>query len=252
MKKHLILIASALSVLLTSCTVTAPSFDYYDEPQVKEQRENTYKQLIELLPPEQRSLPAAQEEAAWLVEHGFKAGISIARYNNPIGLGFQNNRCVNDPKHIRERGLCWQYQADMFRELRRRHLQYFYLGCCKRDGASLAEHNSVYLRAAAGQWPDAILMDPWTASGRLTVMNRKDIMIEKWVDMPDSRRYLAYVYKENHSYPLEHWERVQSDDDVRRYVSIFTPEGRNSRQGKLVHANMAKGLKERNGKLTDY
>ena len=250
--KYLLPIACTLSMLLTSCLVTAPSFDYYDEPQVQQQRKDTYTQLMELLPPAQRNLPAAQEEAAWLVEHGFKAAISIARFNNPLGLGWQNNRNINNPKHIRERGLCWHYQADMFRELRRRHLEYFYLGCCRRDDATSSEHNSVYLRAASGHWPDAILMDPWGNSGRLTILNRRDILIEKWHDVPDDRRNLAIVYTENHRYPLEHWERVQSDENVEHYVSIFTPEGRNSRQGKLMFANMKRGLQQRNGRLTDY
>ena len=232
--------------------VKAPSWSYYDEPQVQQQRKDTFKQLIELLPPEQRNIPAAREEADWLVEHGFKAAISIARYNDPIGLGWQNNRNINTPQHIRERGLCWHYQADMFRELRRRHLDYFYIGFCRRDDKTSADHNCIYIRAAAGQWPDAVLMDPWCGSGRLNVMNRRDIEIEEWHDSPEMRQRLEHVYRENHRYPMEHWECVQSDEDVEHYVSIFTPEGRNSRQGKLMFANMKRGLQQRNGRLTDY
>lgn len=250
--KRIAIIACGLALLCTACKMHAPDFSYYDEPQVQEQRKDTFDQLINLLPPEQRAIPAAREEAAWLVEHGFKAGISIARVNDPIGMGWQNNRAVNSPDHIRERGLCWQYQADMYRELRRRHLEYFALGCCWRDGGTADEHNSLYIRAAAGRWPDAILMDPWSRSGRLNIMNRKDIAIEKWQDLPAVRSYLAGIYKENHSFPIEHWERVQSDTDNRRYVSVFTAEGRNSRQGKIMRANMERGLKARNGRLTDY
>lgn len=250
--KRIATIACGLALLCTACKMHAPDFSYYDEPQVQQERQDAFNQLINLLPPEQRAIPAAREEAAWLVEHGFKAGISIARINNPIGMGWENNRAVNSPEHIRERGLCWQYQADMFREMRRRHLDYFYLGCCRRDGDNSDEHNSLYIRAAAGQWPDAILMDPWPKSGRIIVMNRKDIIIEKWYDVPDVRAHLAYIYRENHRYPIEHWERVQSDTDNRHYISVFTAEGRNSRQGKIMHANMERGLKARNGKLTDY
>ena len=250
--KRIATIACGLALLCTACKMHAPDFSYYDEPQVQQERQDAFNQLINLLPPEQRAIPAAREEAAWLVEHGFKAGISIARINNPIGMGWENNRAVNSPEHIRERGLCWQYQADMFREMRRRHLDYFYLGCCRRDGATDDEHNSIYIRAAAGQWPDAVLMDPWPRSGRLTIQNRRDIKIEGWYDVPDMRAHLASIYTENHRYPMEHWERVQSDENPRHYISVFSAEGRNSRQGRLMHANMQRGLQQRNGRLTDY
>lgn len=252
MTRYLLFLICTLCMLLSSCMMKAPPFSYYYEPEVRQLRLDTYKQLIMLLPPDQRNLTAAKKEASWLAINGFKASISIARYNNPRGMGWQNNALVNSPKHLRERGLCWHYQADMFRELRRRHLEYFYLGCCQRDEGAAGEHNAIYIRAAHGHWPDAILMDPWPGSGRLTILNKQDILIEKWQDVPDMRRHLASVYTENHQYPLEHWERVQSDEDVGHYVSIFTPEGRNSRQGKIMFANMERGLKKRNGRLTDY
>lgn len=238
----------AAAVLLTGCYPPPVSYPY--TKLVTERRSTLKANLLALLPENERSLPAAQEEAQWLADTAYKAAAGIARINNSNFPGWAGNALIN--AHIQDRGLCWHYQHDMFRELRRRHLEYFYLGCCQRDEGAAVEHNAIYIRAAHGHWPDAILMDPWPGSGRLTILNKQDILIEKWQDVPDMRRHLASVYTENHQYPLEHWERVKSDEDPAHYVSIFTPEGRNSRQGKIMFANMERGLKKRNGRLTDY
>ncbi|MDO5451285.1 MAG: hypothetical protein Q4F30_10400 [Akkermansia sp.] len=248
----LLLIAGALAALGLNSCMKAPDVSYYDDWEVKAERQDLFKHLLGLLPPQQQYDPAAMKEATWLTETAFKASISIARHNNPKYMNWLNNRLVNTANNSMERGLCWHYQADLYRELRRRPLKFFYLGCCTKNEGLKTEHNALYIRAIAGAWPDVVVLDPWQVNGRLTVIHGKNILMDRWKDMPLLRTNLATVYKENHSYPIEHWERVQSDDDPQRYVSIFTKEGRESRQGRLMFENIERGKKLHPGKLTDY
>ncbi len=240
-----------LALLAPSCQY-APPVGYAETPALVQKREGLSTQLLRLLPEEQRRLPAAMQEARWLADTAYKASASIARHYDPCLPGWLNNRLVNSRFNLQERGLCWHYAHDMYRELRRRHLEYFRVGCCVRDQGRGSEHNCVFLAAGAGRWPQAIILDAWRYNGRLKIMDEEDITEDEWQEDPLGTAALASIYAENHPYPIEHWARVKSGRKWNDYVPSWSPEGSASRQGMLMQYNMFRGMKERNGKLTDY
>ena len=120
-----------------------PPITYPDSPLVVERRNTLCENLIKLLPAEQQAIPAAQEEARWLADTAYKAGAGISRVNDSNFPGWAGNYLVN--ARLQDRGLCWHYQHDMYRELRRRPLQFFRVGCCVRDQGKGSEHNCVYI-----------------------------------------------------------------------------------------------------------
>ncbi|MBR5888025.1 MAG: hypothetical protein IKZ07_07445 [Akkermansia sp.] len=245
-------LAFAAAVLLPSCQ-RAPLPQYVTTAPVVAQRTELTDDLLALLPAEQRNLPAAQKEAAWLADTAQKAAASIARLNNPLlWPAWMNNRLVNAPFNIRERGLCWHYQHDMYRELRRRKLQYFTLGCNVRDRGEGSEHNCVYICAAGSSWPQAVTLDAWRRNGRLSTYTQDELADENWEDRPSTTSLLSWIYPEEHTYPVEHWALVKSGKKWNDYVPSWVENGRNTRQGKIMYSNMYNGLKQRNGKPTDY
>ncbi len=245
-------IGLAAAVLLPSCQ-RAPQLNYAATAPVVQQRCDLATELLALLPEEQRRLPAAAEEARWLADTAYKASVSIARLNNPLlWPAWMNNRLVNAPFNIRERGLCWHYQHDLYRELRRRKLQYFTLGCCVRDRGKGSEHNCVYICAAGKSWPDAITLDAWKKSGRLVTFSRDDLDQDDWEDRGATTFMLNCIYAEGHTMPVEHWAMVKSGKKWNDYIPAWTDEGRNTRQGKIMYTNMYNGLQQRSGKPTDY
>lgn len=223
--------ALLLSLISTSC-VYAPPADYLTSSAVQKDRHQLYARLIAFLPPEERQNPAAQKEALWLSHTAYKAAAEIARLNDPRYTCWLNNRLVNSGK--KERGLCWHYQEDMYRELRRRHLEYFRIGCCVRDQGNRHEHHCVYLALKQTPWPCALILDAWRYNGRLLVLTPADFCHDNWKDEPDACAYLASVFLENHTYPLEYWARVRSDEKNDLYISSKSKEGRCSRQGQLM------------------
>ncbi len=237
--------------LLAGCQ-SAPPPGYTETAPVLAQRDALYGDLLRLLPAGQRALPAAQKEARWLADTGYKAAASIARINDPLLYCWLNNRLVNSSFNRRERGLCWHYEHDMYRELRRRPLQYFRIGCCVRAQGEGAEHHCVYIAAREGQWPHAMILDAWRNNGRLKVMDEKVIIDKEWKDDPISCRSLANIYTVGHRYPIEHWARVKTGKKWNSYAYSWTDEGRATRQGRLMYRAMEEGLKRRGGKLTDY
>ncbi|MDO5470503.1 MAG: hypothetical protein Q4F38_04290 [Akkermansia sp.] len=245
-------IALATAVLLPSCQ-RAPMVNYALTEQVVQRRSILAGQLEELLPLEQRKLPEAKAEARWLADTAYKASVSISRLNQPLlWPAWMNNRLVNAPFNIRERGLCWHYQHDLYRELRRRKLQFFSLGCCVRDKGRGSEHNCVYVTAKGSSWPAAITLDAWRKNGRLVAYTAAELADEKWEDSPDMANQLSLIYPEQHTYPLEHWAMVKSGKKWNDYVPTWLDSGRYSRQGKIMYANMYRALRARGGKLTDY
>ncbi len=245
-------IAFAAAMLLPSCQY-APQHNYAQLPAVVEQREELSDQLLALLPEEQRQSTAAIEEANWLSDTAYKASVSIARINDPaLWPAWMNNRLVNAPFNIRERGLCWHYQHDLYRELRRRKLRFFTLGCCVRDRNKGSEHNCVYVCAAGSVWPQAIVLDAWKKNGRLVTFAATEIDLEAWQERAETTHFLNWVYAEGHNFPIEHWAMVKSGKKWNDYIPSWFDEGRNSRQGKIMYSNMYRGLREREGKPTDY
>ncbi len=241
-----------LSLALLPGCVYAPPLEYAESAEIVAKRNTLYTNLLHLLPAEQQAEPAARTEARWLADTAYRAAASIARVNDPCLPGWFNNRLVNSSFNLQERGLCWHYQHDMFRELRRRPLRFFRLGCCVRDKGEGSEHHGVYLTGRAGHWPSVIIQDAWRYSGRLKVLDEAMIREEDWQDDPVCARFLAYVYPEGHHYPVEHWARVKSGAKWNDYTSSWSPEGRASRQGQLMYRAMAEGVRRRQGRLTDY
>lgn len=257
MKRPLLpLLASLLCLTLLSGLSScqhAPHMSYLDTPPILTQRQQTEEKLLALLPAEERTLPEARQEAHWLTETAYRSSVSIATLNDPLlWPAWMNNRLVNAPGDIRERGLCWHYQHDLFRELRRRPLSFFKLGCCVRDQGHGSEHNCVYITAKGKEWPHVLVFDAWRKNGRLVVMDEAYMKGDDWQDSPQSTHFLTSVYAEGHRYPVEHWAMVKGGRSWKDYVPSWSAQGMSSRQGILMQQNMYKGLRERNGRPTDY
>ena len=234
------------TLLLTGCYPPPASYPY--TRLVTERRSTLQANLLELLPESQRALPAAREEAKWLADTAYKAAAGIARVNNSNFPGWAGNALIN--AHIQDRGLCWHYQHDMFRELRRRHLDFFKLGCCVRDLAERSEHNCVYVCAFNGKWPNAWILDAWMWNGRLKVSKASEQDLERWQDLPSVCYNRKSIYPEGHSYPIEHWSVVRTNG--KGYALFWEKEAMESRQYKRMMENIERGKKEHPASPTNY
>ncbi len=247
----LCLLLPLVAALLPSCAF-APPPGYAESPPIVQKRQALYARLVRMLPEQQQQLPEARQEARWLADTSYKASASIARINKPWLAGWFNNMLVNSPFNLQERGLCWHYQHDLYRELRRRPLSFFSIGSCVRDRGKRAEHHCIYVYAMGDAWPRAVILDAWRYSGRLKVMGQKEIAEDDWEDDPKSLRFLSHVYTEGHRYPMEHWARVKSGRKWSDYELSWTEEGAATRQGRLMYRSMEEGLRRRHGRMTDY
>lgn len=245
---HLLRILLLFIALLLSACQKAPRLGYTEQPNVVEKRKNLKNHLLELLPAEKR--PPAEEEATWLADTAFAASAAIARYNKPVFVNWLNNRMVNSRKNIRQRGLCWHYQHDLYRELRRRPLRHFQLGCCVRDQGRGAEHHVVYIIPRNGTWPRVVMLDAWWHNGRLRFDN--DCDPDVWKNDPQTVSILNKVYPEGHKLPLEHWAKVRVGTKYAEYVYSHKPEARKTAQWKHMQEQMKKGLRQRHGKAYSY
>ncbi len=234
-----------------SCTY-APPAGYTETPMQMEKRGILASKLLLFLPKEQQNLPAARDEARWLANTAYRASAAIARQYDPCLAGWLNNRLVNSRFNLQERGLCWHYSHDLYRELRRRKLSYFRIGTCVFEQGHGSEHNCVFITARHGQFPEAIILDAWRFNGYLKLIEKKKIIEDEWKEDPEGTSSLAKIYTECHSYPMEHWARVKSGRKWNDYVPSWSPEGTSSRQGILMQYNIHKAMKERGGKLTNY
>ncbi len=230
----------------------APPIGYAESAPLVQKRDELCACLLALLPEEQRASDAARQEARWLADTAYQAAAAIARLNDPCLPGWLNNRLVNSRFNLQERGLCWHYANDMYRELRRRHLSCFRIGSCVRDQGKGSEHHGVFVAAREGHWPHATILDAWRYNGRLKVIEQEELVEDEWQEDLPSTSFLAVTYPECHPYPIEHWARVKSGRQWNDYVPSWTPEGTSSRQGMLMQYNMYQGLRERGGKLTNY
>lgn len=246
-----VLLGLWLAISCVSCQ-SAPPADYARTAPVLEKRGLLKQDLLKLLPAEQQTHPEAQKEAAWLADTAYKAAVDIAILNDPVFLCWLNNRLVNSSWNWKERGLCWHYQHDLYRELRRKPLSYFALGCAVRDKGRGAEHHCVYVTPIHSAWPDAVILDAWQKNGRLTYLTRARHSKEKWQDEPRTKDYLDYYYPVGHNKPLEHWARVKSGLGMRDYLDCDSEEAKECRQGKLMYENMRRGLQKRGGKPVGY
>ncbi len=241
-----------VALLVLPCCQYAPSVGYAESAPLVQRREVLGAHVLALLPPEQRGELAARQEAQWLADTAYKASAAIARQYDPCLPGWLNNRLVNSRFDLQERGLCWHYANDLYRELRRRRLQYFRIGCCVRDQGRGSEHNCVFVAAAEGAWPQVWILDAWRYNGRLKLIGPQEVVEDEWQEDAICTNILARIYPECHLCPMEHWARVKSGRKWNEYVPSWTPDGSSSRQGMLMQYNMYQGMKARGGKLIDY
>ncbi len=241
--RHLLFLSA---FLLPACY--PPPVTYPSTPLVTERRTTLADNLLLLLPEEERQLPAAREEARWLSDTSYKAAAAIARVNDSHFPGWAGNAFIN--ARLQDRGLCWHYQHDMYRELRRRKLSFFRLGCCVRDKGTVSEHNCIYIAARKGEWPEAWVLDAWMWNGRLKVDRATSLDPEAWGDLPFICWRLSEVYSEEHSYPVEHWFTLRAPDG--HYGEFWDAYTRRSSQYRRMYENIEEGKKSHPGSLTNY
>ncbi len=251
MSSRALLLLVAFVLLLPSCQY-APPVGYAETTPLVQKRDSLFNRLVALLPEAQRSNAAAQQEARWLSDTSYKAAAAIARSYEPRLPGWLNNRLVNSRFNLQERGLCWHYQHDMYRELRRRKLTFFRVGCCVRDRGRGSEHNCVFVAAKDSPWPQVVILDAWRYNGRLKLLTREEFLMDDWQEDTMSESWLSRLYTEEHPYPVEHWARVKSGRKWNEYVPSWSPLGSSSRQGMMMQYRMYQGMRERGGKLTNY
>lgn len=250
---RLFILTAATWGTLTSCQ-TPPPLGYEDLPEVLQERRQLRDDLIRLLPEEQRNNPEAQREAQQLADISYKAAAAIGRINKPCRWpGWRNNVLVNSNRSwALERGLCWHYQHDMYREFRRRPWNYFHIGCCVYKHKTPREHNCIYICAIDDAWPHAIILDAWKRAGRLVTLKDDDIDLEYWKDKVKVTEWLNLVYPIGHTYPIEHWATVRSDENWNKHIPSHRAEALESKQGIRMKENMRRGLEERNGNPIPY
>lgn len=229
----LCLCAACTAFTATSCFAPRAGSEF--TPEIIEKREVLQNELEDFLPDEEKTQAEARAEAAWLAYTAYAASGAIARLDDPVLPGWFNNMLVN--AGMQDRGLCWHYQHDLYRELRRKPLHYFRVGCCVRDRNKRPEHNCVYVTARNLAWPDCIILDPWIWNGHLKLLPPEDID-EDWEDLPEMTNRLAEVYPENHRMPLAHWFMIKAKDG--KYHPYYTPEARASAQYRRMVQNIHK------------
>lgn len=244
MKKWLLLLASAL--VLTDCTPPPEGYPY--SPLVTKRRVTLKDNLLALLPAGEQGKQAAQEEAEWIADTAYKAAAGISRVNDSHFPGWAGNALIN--ARLQDRGLCWHYQHDMFRELRRRPLHFFRIGCCVRDEAEASEHNCVYVAAKDAAWPDAWVLDAWMWNGRLKVDDARKLNPKRWSDLPGVCETQATYYPEGHAFPVEFWSVLRSS--AGGYQGYWMDETQQTSQYRRMLENIERGKTEHPGKLMNY
>ena len=248
---------AAAALALGSCY--APSANYATTAMVTERRATLQENLLLMLPPELRNTPEAKQEAQWIADTAYKAGAGIARINDSNFPGWAGNYLINS--RIQDRGLCWHYQHDMYRELRRRPLSYFNIGCCGRDIATRREHNCVYVSPKHSGWPHAWVLDAWPWNGRLQVFNAWELDPDQWKERRGITDFLAEIYTEGHDYPMEHWLSIRSKRKwyelsifgmPATYMDCWWPETWFSPQYRNMMSNIIKGQQEHPESPTNY
>ncbi len=235
-----------MMISLVSCY--PPPVSYPTTRLITHRRALLRNNLIKLLPAEQQDSPEARQEATWLADTAYKAAAGISRVNDSNFPGWAGNSLVN--MRLQDRGLCWHYQHDMYRELRRRPLRYFRIGCCVRDRKKSSEHNCVYVAAANDPWPKVWVLDAWMWNGRLKVNYGPELDQDDWKDLPSVTEVLCTVYPEAHRYPIEHWFMVRGAG--RRYGRSSLSENASAPQTVRMFRNIADGAAAHPGKLTNY
>ena len=237
-----------LMVMVGVVSCYPPPVQYPYTQLVTERRAMLKEHLLALLPAEERGQFAAHEEATWLADTAYKASAGIARINGSFFPGWAGNALIN--ARMQDRGLCWHYQHDLYRELRRRPLHYFRLGCCVRDAGKASEHNCLYVAPKKAAWPHAWVLDAWMWNGRLKVDDARKLNPDRWSDLPSICRVQSIYYQEGHLWPIEHWSVLRGADG--NYEGYWLPEMRYSAQYRRMYRNIEEGKQQHPGLLTNY
>lgn len=233
-------------VMLTACY--PPQVQYPYSVMVTNRRALLKDNLIALLPLTERVKPAAREEARWLADTAYKAAAGISRVNGSYFPGWAGNAFIN--ARLQDRGLCWHYQHDMFRELRRKPLRYFRLGFCVRDKERPTEHNCLYIAAKNGVWPHCWVLDAWMWNGRLKVDKGTELNQNRWQDLPSVLSTQQRIYPEGHDFPIEHWSVVR--DVNGSYDLYWLDNTRRSSQYHRMYDNIQQGKQQHPHSPTNY
>lgn len=257
--KHLLCTAALCTAPLGLSNCAPPAVDYPTTTLVTERRATLQENLLAMLPQDVRNTKEAQQEAKWIADTAYKAAAGIARVNDSSFPGWAGNYLVN--ARLQDRGLCWHYQHDMYRELRRKPLSFFDIGCCVRDMGTRKEHNCVYATPKHTGWPHAWVLDAWPWNGRLQTFNAWDLDPDEWGDRKPITDFLAEVYTEGHNYPMEHWVSIRNKRKwyelsffgmPAEYVDIWWPEAWFSPQYRNMMNNVIKGQQEHPDSPTNY
>lgn len=200
---------AALLCGISACC-SPPEENYVRQPIVQKKMEVLKNDFLALLPASQAVQPKAQEEAKWLADTAIAQSAAIARENKTVLYGWLNNILVNS--RWRERGLCWHYQQDLYRELRRRPIKYFYIGLTIRDRGTGREHSCVYINAVGHGLKDSLVLDPWKNCGHLLVLAEKDRKDRVWEEDTGRAPFVEALFPEGHQYGMKHhivwgWEK---------------------------------------------
>ncbi len=248
MRRRFIILIQLLCFNLLLLQCAPPPVEYASKPSVVKEIEELRAGLIALLPEKEQQLKSAKEEAAWLAATSYKAGAGIARVNGSYFPGWLGNWFVN--MHMQERGLCWHYQQDLFKELRRRKLKHFALGTCMRDKGKYTSHSCVYITTAKGKWPHAWVVDPWMWNGRSITHKAWTLDPKQWTDEPFFANNYKHYFPEEHQNPVEFWLSIRCYDGVYRLFS--DKKAFFSEQYNIMRENVIKGQQERNGNPINY
>lgn len=85
---------------------------------------------------------------------------------------------------IRERGLCYQWTADMLKHMRAHQYRTLDFTWTISNRATKDEHNSAVVKVKGQSWDRGILLDPWRNSGNLY-----------WNRVSDDPKYKWSLYK---------------------------------------------------------
>lgn len=213
-------LAVVLIFLMSSCC-TVPREGFMDTPEVQAKMQKLEQDLINLLPEGDQSRQAAQNEAKWITHTAFEQSAIQARKNKQIFIGWVNNNFVNTK--ILPRGLCWHYQHDLYRELRRKPLKYFFLGATVRDEGKGAEHNCVYVNAKNLRYDGSIVLDGWRYCGNLDILMPEDRK-ENWKDSPGITQMLEAYFPEGHTFSNDAYIYFVKKENGKNYPEM-SPAG---------------------------
>ncbi len=199
-------------VMMHSCCYP-PEENYTSTPEAIEKMSALQMAFLNLLPEKQTKRKSAQEEAKWLADTAVASSAAIARQNEVVFFGWMNNILVN--ADIKERGLCWQVQQDLYRDLRRRKLKYFFLGLTIRDRGTGQEHSCVYVNAKGKNLTDSLVLDAWKTCGYLVVLSPEDRKDERWEEdwrypLVSKGFYEGHNYSETHHLVWPGWAKYHT------------------------------------------